>query len=479
MRSFLPYSNPKLSIATMTVILFALAVFYPGAMSIDSISILGQARAFVFNDRQPPLFGFIWHFLDLIGPGPLGMLIVLVLTFYTALALIIAQHTDRDSWHRCGAFVMLALFPPLFGIIGVMWIDILMASALLSSIACAQLARHQVTGQRRYLFVALSLFALLVGALSRHNALLAALALIPLALSPLWRTLDSLKAKAILLVSSCLVGVLFAVSFQLVMKILCSEHTHLWQAVAVYDLAGISVRNGQNLFPQEVYPEATLDNMRVLYSSRSYTPLFLGEQIHSDTNPHPKAPPLHYTGDSAQLSQLKRSWLAAVRRFPVAYLRHRAHFFADLINLTSAPLWTPVYDGIAQNNLGYPPTPHDVNGRFLRAYLEIAMHTLLFRPFIWLVAIVAIIPIVLVYRFVSKWLILSLAGSALLHACSLFVGAVSGDFRYSHWIIVCALLALTLIYFEAMAKHRCNDLRTSRRLLDPEAHVPADIPDGY
>ena len=52
------------------------ACFYPGYMSSDSVDQLGQARNGIYFPAHPPAMAFVWHWLDLAVPGPLGMLLL-------------------------------------------------------------------------------------------------------------------------------------------------------------------------------------------------------------------------------------------------------------------------------------------------------------------------------------------------------------------------------------------------------------------
>ena len=62
---------------------------WPGIISPDAIGQYAIAHSGLYTDHHPPLMSFVWHYLDLIYPGP-GMLLLLhLLMLYTAAAIFI------------------------------------------------------------------------------------------------------------------------------------------------------------------------------------------------------------------------------------------------------------------------------------------------------------------------------------------------------------------------------------------------------
>src|SRR5690349_14127589 len=102
----------------------SLLINYPGFMSFDSFDQLIEARNGVYSDWHPPFMAFIWHFVDEIVRGPLGMLILITALMWLGTFLIIL------CWFNSGRFTPLSLFPallvfypPIFGISGAIWKD--------------------------------------------------------------------------------------------------------------------------------------------------------------------------------------------------------------------------------------------------------------------------------------------------------------------------------------------------------------------
>src|SRR5690606_10088419 len=90
---------------------------------------------------------------------------------------------------------------------------------------------------------------------------------------------------------------------------------------------------------------------------------------------------------------LDRAWRALIANELTAYLEHRVAVFRELLGLSNAPLWSPVWN----EHLGHPDQArlidHDavrgkVQHRLGRAYQWLADKTWLFDP--WVYAILAL-----------------------------------------------------------------------------------------
>src|SRR5262252_2252046 len=83
-RSFAFYAPP---LATLLGILITLVIFYPGIISIDASLQLQQARTGIYTDWYPPVMGWLWSFLDFVIPGPGGLFLFHVLSFWVGLGI--------------------------------------------------------------------------------------------------------------------------------------------------------------------------------------------------------------------------------------------------------------------------------------------------------------------------------------------------------------------------------------------------------
>jgi hypothetical protein len=144
--------------------------YYPGYMSDDSIKQLTQARSGHFTDWQLPLMSGVWSGFDALIPGPLGMLIFHNLMFWLGLTLLVRQALARRLWSY-PLILAMGFFPPILALLGTIWKDVGMASALL--LACSLL--FQAQQRQRGLAWCAAQLALFYASGVRHNAVVAVL----------------------------------------------------------------------------------------------------------------------------------------------------------------------------------------------------------------------------------------------------------------------------------------------------------------
>ena len=148
----------------MTVIVISIGfIMWPGFMSPDSFDQFVQAVSGQYQDWHPPIMSFLWSVLLLILPNQTGILIFHMLLEWCALWILIG---GVESVIAQWLFVLLPLFPWIFGITGVIWKDVGMAFSLLLSIA--------IMRRKSSVWLALPTIILLIYALCvRTNAVFA------------------------------------------------------------------------------------------------------------------------------------------------------------------------------------------------------------------------------------------------------------------------------------------------------------------
>jgi hypothetical protein len=115
---------------------------------------------------------------------------------------------------------------------------------------------------------------------------------------------------------------------------------------------------------------------------------------------------------------------------------------------------------VFMTNLGLSVKVHHVQEKWSDAYDTIWRRTPLFRQWIYLV--LALVLIVVCRR---DRMIVALLASGLVAEASLFFLAPSPDYRYSHWMIVGACLALALaIYRRVWARDTADTQAASPRV---------------
>ena len=432
---------------------------FPGAMSADSISILVQARSGSFLDSHPPALAFIWRWADAWLPGPQGMLLLNLTAFYGGFAILMAIAALRTG--PIAVFMALAflLNPAILGIIGVIWIDILMAAALMGAVGLL-VAAGQMRGKARYFVLAMAFLAICLGIASRHNAAAAAIPLVAHGLFLVASRQTTFLKKSAVFLSSIVVTVLIFISCNLFAASVVQDRQYFWTILAQYDIAGIAVREVDQSIT-DIFAPATLDDLGTLYTPRSVIPLLVGEQVHSSENPFPQATalPAGQFRDSSDLrDRLAARWINEVAAHPLSYLGHRASVFGSLIGLPPFEvLWAPVFTRIDPNDLGVPPRG-DADSPIYRTISRLSS-TWVFSPAAYLVlcGLGLLASFWMAAGMHEPWTLLALTlfSSGLLHMMGLFVSAVSSDFRYSYWMIVASTLGaicLALALFVRIAK---------------------------
>lgn len=447
----------------LNIILFFVAVimgewvfshFSPGALSPDSLQILKQARTGVFEDGHPPLMAVIWRWVDYICPGPIGMLLLNMVLFYGGLFFIYCWGGRRYQYVVLPMFVIVGLFPPIIGILGVIWVDIMMAGFLLSAIGVFLFGfgvnRDEVGSK---FFVLACLFALL-GVAVRHNGAAAAFPLIVFFLyQQFGRQSPTFRRVIFSMVGGGVVTIVFFLGARQAGTWIVDEPKHFWRVGAIYDIAGASFREKSYLFNSELFRDNSLEDIDKLYSPRSLTPLLIGEQVHA----LPGLPVVKGNAfdirdmDPSQNSILFSNWVAVICNHPAAYLAHRHDVFISLITRSPWGLWAPTFEVIYPNDLGVYERPLRQSTYFDHVRL-LARHSSIFEPLLYLgLCAIALLPALVVgLRFQNDALLLAAAlyGSGLAHMVGLFLLAGSADFRYSHWMITATVLGTSFVFLE-------------------------------
>lgn len=429
--------------------------FAPGAMSPDSISILQQARSGEFSDAHPPLMAVIWRWLDRLVPGPAVMLTLQLVLYYTGIFLILSAFARRHGMLVLPIGLVIGLYPSLIGILGAIWIDILMAGWLLLA---AGLILHfrSGSGALRSHVVLLFLLAITLGVAARHNAAAAAFPLVVIAVGETLRS-DGKRTRSVFLVlfiSATAIASILGLT-RVASAAIVEKPGHLWRVAALYDIAGVSSLEKRNLFRPGLIKVSSLDDIQRLYSPRSYIPLVTGEQTHVLGGSAPiRANPLTLNTDFPDFDrELGDNWREVVSTYPRTYLEHRLNFFRAMVHREPWGLFTPIFDMIYPNSLGIEvrQTTDSYPFALSRAW---SAKSRIFEPVTYLALSAALVlPVFLAgMRLKDRALLLvaALYASGLAHMAGLFFFAVTPDFRYSHWLIATTMLASGLLLVEVL-----------------------------
>jgi len=221
----------------------------------------------------------------------------------------------------------LALLPPAFVFIGVIWRDMLFATSWLMAAAIVFAAagrdpRFRLPAQ------ALALALCAFGVLLRPNALIAAPIL---AAYIAWPTQMSLKRTAILFVPA--IAGFFALVQVVYYGALGATRQHPLQPIMVFDLGGISHFAKQNQFPVSWSEQETAQLLNGCYQPTEWDIYWRLEPCEFVMRKIEREEKLFGT------PAITEAWLRAIIRHPASYLRHRAAFMWNFLAGDNLTMW--------------------------------------------------------------------------------------------------------------------------------------------
>src|SRR6478736_1189467 len=158
-------------------------VFYPGYSTVDARYVYADAMAWRFGDWQSPAMGVLWRLIDPIAPGAASMFLLTATLYWLAFGMLALLAGRRSPWLGF-ATPLVALMPPAFFFLGMVWRDVLFAVVWLTAAVLAFFAAD-CTARLRAAMQAVSLLLVAFGVLLRPNAVLAAPILAAYAIWPM------------------------------------------------------------------------------------------------------------------------------------------------------------------------------------------------------------------------------------------------------------------------------------------------------
>jgi hypothetical protein len=399
-----------------------LAIFYPGVMTYDAKFVYQDIASGVLGDWQSPVMTVLWRAIDPIAPGSASMFLLIATAYWLGFGLLTFALARRSSRFAL-MLPLLALLPPAFVFVGIIWRDVLFATTWLLAAAIAY-AFAQRGARLRVPAQALAFVSCGFGVLLRPNALVAAPLL---AAYILWPTQMSFKRTAILFVPA--VAGFFALVQVLYYGGLGATRQHPLQSIMVFDLGGISHFAGQNAFP-------------ATWSESETTQLLNGCYQPTQWDIYWRIEPCDFVMRKLEREQklfgtpvITEAWARAVVRHPLAYLRHRAAFMWNFLTGSNLTMW--VADVEHPSETVFPDR---------RAFAAlVALHdwlkpTPLFRTGSWLLVCIAACGLGWRRRETPEGAFaVGACGSATLYLLSYFAVGVASDFRYGYWAVIAGI----------------------------------------
>ncbi len=405
-----------------------LLIFYPGIMTYDAKFVYEDIGKGVLGDWQSPVMTVLWGMIDPIAPGAGSMFLLIVTSYWLGFGLL-AFALARRGRRLALLLPLLALLPPAFVLVGIIWRDVLFATswllaAVIAFAAAGSDARLRLPAQ----VLALALCAF--GVLLRPNALIAAPIL---AAYIAWPARVSLKRTAILFVPA-MVG-LFAMVQLVYYDALGATRQHPLQSIMVFDLGGISHFAGENQFP-------------VSWSAPESALLLNGCYQPTQWDIYWRLEPCDFVMRKLEREEklfgtpaISDAWARAVMRHPVAYLQHRAAFMWNFLGGDNLAMW--VADVERPTETVFSDRPAFVALVSLHDRLK---PTPLFRAGAWL--LVCIIACGFAWRrreTPEGAFAFGVCGSAAIYVLTFFAIGVASDFRYAYWAVLAGIVGSVVV----------------------------------
>jgi hypothetical protein len=408
---------------------------YPGYMTSDSVTQLNQARGVIpRTEWHPPFIAFVWHYVDNIVAGPFGMLVIQSVAFLLGTHFVLVRYMSR----RRAAIVasVLLIVPGNIVVMSVVWKDAMMSGFLVAGAAglFADRLRWRLVG---------CLFIFLATAV-RYNAVAATLPLVVL----MWDR-DLARAWYKRYAAALAVWAGLTVAAVGVNAVLVQQTEHVFEiGSAPGDIAGtLHYATDVNIDAlvrdtPDVPWKRDVDIRKVVATkykpANAFLYLFDGEGAIFD-----------YPESDRQAEALAELWKRVVREHPGAFLRHRVAVSKAQLNCR-VPVWHEFTMGDVSAE---DQTHHRAQySRLQRAWIAInytLVATKLVRPRLYFYLSLVLLPLARRRR-----LAIALLSSGLANELLLFAVAPSIAYRYSHWMVYCAILGAIVLVAERMRSQR-------------------------
>jgi hypothetical protein len=426
--------RPTLSIAAMTAAGFALTlyVFYPGITTFDAVYNYQDMLKGTFGDWQSPALLVVWSWINPIAPGTGSLLLLTVTLYWLAFAIVALTVARRSPWLAL-LLPLLALSPPAFVFVGIIWRDVLFAITwLLSGALVYAVAERGPKLRIPFQAIALCLFAF--GVLLRPNALAAAPLL---AAYILWPAGFRWKRAAILYVPAAL-G-LFGLVQVVYYGVIGATRQQPLHSIMVFDLGGISHFAKTNVFPGSWTAAET-----ALITDGCYQPL--AWDIYWTQEPCMFV--MEYLEKRDKIfatPELTAAWRRAIIGHPFAYVAHRATFMATfLFGGANMTMWTRDLDDPDKINFADKPRL-----LALKAVNDALQPTPLSRAGTWLLLDAAVCLFAWRRRNTPAGAFaLGVCGSAIVYMMTFLAVGVATDLRYAYWAILAGFTGAVAIAAE-------------------------------
>lgn len=407
-----------------------LYIFYPGIMNYDARYVYQDSLKGFYGDWQSPVMTWLWKTIDPVAPGSASMFLLIAALYWLGIGAL-SFALARRSIVAAIALPLLALTPPVFVFVGIIWRDVLMAGCWLFAAALVFAASDRA--RRPVIVQALALGLVVLGVLIRPNALAAAPVLVTYIV---WPRQFFWKRTALLFVPVMIV--LYGIVQLVYYGALGAVRQNPLHSIAVFDLGGVTYFTGENQFPV-TWSAQEADALRGPCYDASYWNVYWNGDC--------KFVMAKLEGERRIFGtpELSQAWVDAVRAHPLAYLQHRLAFFRTFLLGSHLTMWTADIEN-------YPKTIFAERPAFtlLTAIHDELKPTPLFRMGTWFVA--GLLLCALAWRRRNSpegAFVLGICGSAGLYVLSYLPLGVASEFRYVYWAVLASVAGLAVALIPA------------------------------
>jgi hypothetical protein len=400
-----------------------LTIFYPGILTYDAKFVYEDIAKGVLGDWQSPVMTVLWGVIDPVAPGAGSMFLLIATSYWLGFGLLACALARRST--RLALWLpLLALMPPAFVFVGIIWRDVLFATTWLLAAAIAFAAAERGARLRvPALVLALALCGF--GVLLRPNALIAAPVL---GAYIVWPTQMSLKRMAILLVPA--MAGFFALVQVVYYGALGATRQHPLHSLMVFDLGGISHFSKQNQFPVTWSEAESALLLNTCYQPTQWDIYWRLEPCDFVMRKVEREEKLFGT------PAITDAWARAVMHHPLAYLGHRTAFMWNFLWGNNPTMW--LADVERPTETVFPDRPAFLALVRLHEALKL---TPLFRTGSWLLVCLIVCGFAWRRRETPEGAFaLGVCGSAAIYVLSFFAVGVASDFRYGYWAVLAGMV---------------------------------------
>ena len=405
-----------------------LLLFYPGIMTYDAKFVYEDIAKHTLGDWQSPVMTVLWALIDPIAPGSASMFLLTAAGYWLAFGLLGVTLAGRSV----GLGVLppiLALLPPAFVLVGVLWRDVLFAVTWLLAVVLTFAVTDRLPGRR--LPVQILAFALCcLGVLLRPNSIIAAPLL---AIYIVWPLQMRWKRTAILFVPA--IAAFFGFVQFIYYGVLGATRQHPLQSIMIFDLGGISHFTKENQFP-------------VTWNEHDTALLLNGCYRPTEWDLYWRLEPCKFVMHKIETEEklfgtpaIPQAWARAVVQHPIAYLEHRASFMWNFLGGSNLTMWVANIERPSETV--FPDRPAFA---VLMVVHDVLKPTILFRTGFWLLACLLILAMAWRRRHTPEGAFaIAACGSASLYVLTFFSVGVASDFRYGYWAVLASIVGLAAL----------------------------------